>query len=404
MLMKDRLLKEIEQGTKAALQKKKIIARHIYKGSATIPDLCREMNLSIPTINKFITEMKEDGYIKECGKLETGSGRQPILYGLNPDSSFFIGVAIKHNSVSIGLTNFNGEIIDNKMNIPYSYVNTPDAITELCNIIKKFINHLEIDKNKIASININLSGRINPMTGYSYSRFNFSEAPLADTLTEMLGYKTSIDNDTRAMAYAEYLKGVVNGEKNIIFVNAGWGVGIGIIINGKIYSGKSGFSGEFGHNCVFDNEIMCHCGKKGCLETEASGEAMKRIIIERVTKGESSILSDTIKKKDKDISIDDIIDAIGKEDPLCIEVIEEVGEKLGKQIAGIINIFNPEMVIIGGSLSETEEYLTLPIKTAVRKYSLNLVNKDTKIVNSKLKDKAGIIGSCLLARSNMFEL
>ena len=89
---------------------------------------------------------------------------------------------------------------------------------------------------------------------------------------------------------------------------------------------------------------------------------------------------------------------------LCIEIIEDIGEKLGKQIAGLINIFNPELVIIGGSLSQTGDYFTQPIRTAIRKYSLNLVNKDSKIITSKLKDKAGVVGSCMMARSRMFEI
>ena len=99
----------------------------------------------------------------------------------------------------------------------------------------------------------------------------------------------------------------------------------------------------------------------------------------------------------------EIIPVVNKEDLLCIEIVEEIGQKLGKQIAGLINIFNPELVIIGGTLSLTGDYITQPIKTAVRKYSLNLVNKDSAIMTSKLKDKAGIVGACMLARSRMFE-
>lgn len=181
------------------------------------------------------------------------------------------------------------------------------------------------------------------------------------------------------------------------------GLGIGIIIDGKIYTGKSGFSGEFGHINAFENEIICHCGKKGCLETEASGSALHRILLKRISDGESSILSKRIRTKDNPLTLDEIIAAVNKEDLLCIEIVEEIGQKLGKQIAGLINLFNPEMVIIGGSLSLTGDYILQPIKTAVRKYSLNLVNKDSVILNSKLKDRAGIIGACMLARSRMFE-
>lgn len=205
------------------------------------------------------------------------------------------------------------------------------------------------------------------------------------------------------MTYGEYLQGCVKGEKNIIFVNASWGLGIGIIIDGKIYTGKSGFSGEFGHINAFDNEILCHCGKKGCLETEASGSALHRILTERIKNGEGSILSDRIDIKETPLTLDEIIAAVNKEDLLCIEIVEEIGQKLGKQIAGLINLFNPELVIIGGTMSTTGDYITQPIKTAVRKYSLNLVNKDSVIMASKLKDKAGVVGACMLARSRMFE-
>ena len=222
-------------------------------------------------------------------------------------------------------------------------------------------------------------------------------------LSEKLGHKVTIDNDTRAMTYGEYMQGCVKGEKDIIFVNVSWGVGIGIIIDGKVYTGKSGFSGEFGHVNAYDNEIICHCGKKGCLETEASGSALHRILLERIKSGESSILSTRISGEEDPITLDEIITAVNKEDLLCIEIVEEIGQKLGKQIAGLINIFNPELVIIGGTLSLTGDYITQPIKTAVRKYSLNLVNKDSAIITSKLKDKAVIVGACMLARSRMFE-
>ena len=108
--------------------------------------------------------------------------------------------------------------------------------------------------------------------------------------------------------------------------------------------------------------------------------------------------------KDEPVTLDEIIAAVNKEDVLCIDLVEEIGQKLGEQIAGLINVFNPEMVIIGGTVSMTEDYIMQPVKTAIRKYSLNLVNKDSTIAISKLKDKAGVIGACLLARTRLFEI
>ena len=400
--MKQHLLKEIEVGTKNALLKKKIITHYIYNGSSTITDLAKELDLSVPTVTKFISEMCEEGYINDYGKLETSGGRYPSLYGLNPESGYFIGVDIKKFAINIGLINFKGDMVELKMNIPFKSENTSEALEELCKLILQFIKKVDIDNDKILNININVSGRVNPESGYSFSQFNFEERPLAEVLTEKIGFRVTIDNDTRAMTYGEYMKGCVKGEKDIIFVNVSWGLGIGIIIDGKIYTGKSGFSGEFGHVNVFDNEILCHCGKKGCLETEASGSALHRILLERIGKGESSILSKrTIENPP---TLDEIITAVNKEDLLCIEIVEEIGQKLGRQIAGLISIFNPELVIIGGTLSSTGDYIVQPIKTAIRKYSLNLVNKDATVTVSKLKDKAGVVGACMLARSRMFEI
>jgi predicted NBD/HSP70 family sugar kinase len=205
------------------------------------------------------------------------------------------------------------------------------------------------------------------------------------------------------MAYGEFMNGVVKGEKNILFVNISWGLGLGIITDGKLYYGKSGFSGEFGHLGVFDNEVICHCGKKGCLETEASGSYIYRKFMEKVADGNSTILDERLKKGDMIIQ-EDILEAALKDDMLAIELIEEVGNTLGKHIAGLINLFNPELVIIGGAVAQTGDYLLLPIKSAIKKYSLNLVSKDTAIKLSKLGDRAGVVGACMLARSKMLGL
>ena len=398
------LMKEIEMGSKNAITKKQIIKYYIYNVSSTITDLSKTLDLSIPTVTKLINEMCEEGYINEYGKLETNGGRHPSLYGLNPESGYFIGVDLKRQAINIGMMNFKGDIIDIKKDVAYKFENNQESLNELCDIIRNYIDNSDIKQEKIINISINISGRVNPDSGYSYSIFNFSERPLAEILTEKIGKRVCIDNDTRAMTYGEYIKGCIIGERDIIFVNVSWGLAIGIIIDGILYNGKSGFSGEFGHINVFDNEILCHCGKKGCLETEASGSALHRILLERIHNGENSICTRKLKQSNTPLTLDDIIDAVNKEDLLCIEIVEEIGQKLGKQIAALINLFNPDLVVIGGTLSQTGDYLLQPIKTAVRKYSLNLVNQDTVFKISKLKDDAGVIGACMFARSRMFEI
>lgn len=391
---------ESESGSKNAVIKKNIIRYYINNGSSTIADLAKELDLSVPTITKLITELIEDGFVLDFGKQETVGGRRPNVYGLNPDSGYFIGVDIKRYMINMTLINFKGEAIDFRKDIPYQLENTPEALNKLCGIIIKYIEGKSHLKDRILCLGINVSGRVNSESGFSYSYFYFEEKPLSELIENQVGVKCFIDNDSRAMAYGEYMCGVAKEEKNMIFVNIGWGVGIGIIVNGRLYYGKSGFSGEFGHVYTFDNEIICQCGKKGCLETEASGLAIHRMLLERMKNGSNTILQKKV-ESGQPLLLEDIINAALNEDILSIEIIEEAGNNLGRSIAGLINVFNPELLVIGGTVSLTGDYIMLPIKSAVKKYSLNLVNKDTEIKISKLGDKAGAIGAGLLARAKM---
>lgn len=396
------LLSEIEKGTKSALMKKRIISYIMSNDNVTNTELAKVLNLSVPTVSKFIEELSAAGIVRERGKLATNGGRHPLLYGLNPESCYFAGVDMKNGAVSVGLIDFCGDMVGKQTDIPYDCKDTPEGLDRLCDIVKSFIASSGVNKDLIINLNLNISGRVNPQSGYSYSRFNFGERPLSDVLTEKTGVHCCIENDTRAMALGEYMCGNCRGERNVIFVNVGWGLGIGLIIDRKIYTGKSGFAGEFGHMVACDNEVMCHCGKKGCLETEASGSALHRKLIARLEAGENSVLAERFKEVG-DVSLSEIMDAVAREDLLCIELVEEIGQTLGRWLAGLINIFNPEKVVIGGALSSTGDYMLQPIRSWVKRYSLNLVNEDTKIVLSKLGDQAGLIGACLIARNRAFE-
>lgn len=398
--MTTRFLLTTEDTTRNGLLKKKIIHYYIANGDATIAELCKEMNLSIPTVTKLIGELQDDGYIVDFGKQETSGGRKPSIYGLNPTSGYFLGVDVMRDRINLGILDFKGDKIRIEENIPYHLENAPATLEQLCVLIEDFVNHTGMSREKILAIGVNIPGRVNPVSGYSYTIFYFQEKPLAQILEERLQMKVYIENDTRAMAYGEYMQGLVKGEKNILYVNMSWGLGIGIIVDGKLYYGKSGFSGELGHFCMFDNEILCHCGKKGCLETEASGSALHRKLQERYKEGSSTILAKEIDAGDN-ISLANLMEAIRKEDVLSIEIMEEMGANLGKGIAGLMNIFNPELVILGGTLFQTDEFLILPIRSSIRRYSLNLVSQDTEFKVSKLKERAGIIGACLLSRSKI---
>jgi hypothetical protein len=144
------------------------------------------MNLSIPTVTKLISELQEDGYILDFGKQETSGGRKPSIYGLNPVSGYFVGVDILKDQLNLAILDFKGDKIRIEQNIPYTLENTPAALDHLCECINEFINSLPIPREKILSIGINISGRVNPFAGYSYSIFYFEEKPLSQILEEKL--------------------------------------------------------------------------------------------------------------------------------------------------------------------------------------------------------------------------
>lgn len=371
-------------------------------GSCTIPELSKEFNLSVPKVTAILNELIVDGLVKDLGKVGSKGGRRPNTYGLVPESGFFLGVDVKQDHINLGLMDLQSEFVNTAEHLPYHLANSSESLTALCDLINTFLEESNIPRNKVLGAGLNLSGRINNQTGYSYSFFHFNEEPLSKMIEAEIGLKTFLENDSRAMAYGEFSAGVVKGEKNVLFLNLDYGLGMGLMINGQLYYGKSGFAGEFGHLPLFDNEIICHCGKKGCLETEASGWALKRMFLEKIQTGSSTIITQDILPED--IKLEHIIEGAKNDDFLAIDLLSEIGDKVGRGIALLMNVFNPELVIIGGSLAKSGEYIRLPIKSAINKYSLSLVNNDTQLKVSSLGEEAGLIGACLLVRNRILDL
>lgn len=389
-------------GGKNADTKKQILSLCI-SDDWSIAELSKELSTSIPTITKLVGELIEENYLEDMGKHGTTGGRRPSIFGLNPAAGHLIGVDIGNKEIRLAITDFKGRVESYTDGIAFTLDNSEESFARLCDIITRTVKQAKVEMSDVISCGVNLSGRVNSFSGYSLTYMLGEYRPLTEILSSRLGVNVTIENDSRAMTYAEYLTGCNSTEKNVLFFNVNWGLGMGMIVDGKLHYGKSGFSGEIGHFPMLNNDVICRCGKRGCLETGASASAMYRIINERLREGRSSILSDKI-KKGKDININDMIDAALAEDVLVIEVIEEIGSTLGQAIAGMIKIFNPEVVIIGGRLSRTKDYLMLPVKSAINKHSLSFVSQDTAIRLSKLGDKAGAIGACLLTRSKFLQL
>lgn len=399
--MKSDIIKYIRKLNQKPSAQSRLLAQFISHGASTIPEIAKAVGVSLPTATSALNELIKAGIVKEIGKKDNSPGRIPMVYDLIPTAGYFVGVNPEMDCLALAASDFSGNLITEKVRVPYEYENTPESLERLGEIINEFIATLPLAKEEILQVCVNLAERVNPFEGRAYNMFTFLKESLTDKLTELIQLPVCIENDSRSMAFAEYCKGCCKGVKDVIFVNVCWGLGIGIIINGQLFYGKSGYSGEFGHMTAYNNNIICHCGKIGCIETEVSGRALKRKLTEKILEGKTSILSDKVLNKKEELSLQDILDARAKEDVLSLATLQHIADELGKQLAGIINIFNPEMLVIGGEMSVTGDYLTLPVNMGIKKHSLNIMNEDSQIVTSELKDLAGITGACLMARHRL---
>jgi transcriptional regulator of PTS gene len=366
----------------------------------TVNDITEALNISTPKAGELLSKLVQEKLIRETGKRSAGPGRRATLYSLRHDNCYFLGVEIKKYKINIGLMGFDKSLVKSKRDIPFYYQEAGESLKEIILIINNFLDEIKIERSKIAGIGVSVAGRINVKTGEILTIYHFSDAPVKAILEKELGMPVYLDNDSRTIAYGEFHFGNRNQEKEVLVMNLDYGMAIGIFVEGKPVYGASGYAGELSHIPLFNNEKICFCGKKGCLETEASGYALIQKITELMANGSNSILQKVLDKKGF-IEIEDILYAVEKGDNLTLHSISSVAEKLGRGLAITINIFNPELIIIGGSLSAIGEPLLLPLKTSIIQHSLNLVNNDTRVVVSNLHYKAGLLGCCLLVRDKI---
>ncbi len=380
--------------------KRNIIAHMAVMGECTLSELTRELHISVPTITKLVLELVEENVVIDLGKVETPGGRRPNVFGLASSAIYFVGVNVGRDNMSYVVTDLQNNVIMEHSDNEFELVDRPQCLDLICSNIDTFIDSCGVDRNKIMGVGVSITGRVNPDAGRSYKYFTQSELSIREIIENRVGIRVLFENDTRARCYAEYTCGKSKDDRNVLYLHLGLGIAIGIVVDGRLYYGKSGFAGEFGHIPFFDNEVICACGKKGCLETEVSGIAVEEKMIKLIESGVNTILREKYDRHEP-IHIDSIISAAKSDDNLSIELIEEAGEKIGKAVAFLINIFNPESVIVGGSMSEAGDYIMLPMKSATNKYSLNLVYKDTKFRLSTMNEGASALGVAMLIRNKV---
>ncbi|WP_421799930.1 ROK family transcriptional regulator [Haliscomenobacter sp.] len=373
------LEKTTEYGTqsKQNTQRRKIVHLLFHHQELSIPALCQFLKLSVPTGTKLVKEFENQGILVEAGKRESSGGRRPVAYRLAPNMGYVVCIELVSHAFKLGIINLQRELVYEYESETFDLNDKNAALDFLKTIVPQIINSQNIPAEKILGVGIGIAGRVNHKKGISYSYLNLDQ-PLANYLQMEWGFPVFIDNDTRLLAWGENTFGLAQDKKNAICVNLSRGLAVSLISNGQLHNGHSGFAGEFGHIFAADNKRLCICGKKGCLETLVSGLAL-----------ESAYAAQT----GEQLPYKKILNQVERGQPQVIENLHQMGEQLGRALAGLIDLLNPELIVLSGGFVPVFETMRYSIIKGISLYSLPQLASDCEIKVSTLGDNAGIMGA-----------
>ncbi len=393
----EKLFKSLNNQSKGVVlkkfnQKKQIVKELYFNGPKPNSSLSNKINLSTPKINSLLIELIEDGLVVDIGQGNSSGGRRPNIYSLVNKGFYVVGISLGVQKTSISVFNSNNEDVTGPKYFPVKIKSDFGIFTEINNCLNKILNSFGIDRRKIIVGGIEMPGLVNSEKGHNLTYFK-DHTNLQEELTSLFEFPVFFENDAKLRTFTEQHYGLAKGKENALMVYIDWGVGLGMLINGQLHIGNSGYAGEFGHLPIVDNGILCKCGKHGCLETIASGTAIARLAKEGIKAGSPSLLKDIVEKDIERIDTSMVIQAANDGDQFAISILSDVAYWLGKGMAHLIQIFNPRLIIIGGVVADAKKFMIAPIQQAIHTYSNHDISNDTEIKFSKLGAKAGVLGA-----------
>ncbi|EON78547.1 Glucokinase [Lunatimonas lonarensis] len=386
------------------INKIKIIKELYTGGSNTASYICQMVGISLPTANLLLSDLLEEKIVVKEGRGQSQGGRKPDLYGLAEDSFYVVAIDLNRFSGRAAIFNTKNRRVTEvyTKNIP---LNSESATIDLIyEFGQEVINGSGIPGEKIIAVGITMPGLVDGVEGFNHTYLKSAKKSLKEIWGKKIGRTVFIENDARAKTLAEFKFAQTGELKNVLGMFVDWGIGLGIIIDGKLYRGFSGFSGEFSHSPLFDNkDISCSCGKRGCLESVASGTAVIRLAKEAIALDSESILAKMAQGKGADLDPSTIVEAAIAGDQRAIGILSDVGLDLGRGIAILIQLLNPELIILGGAIAEANQYITTPIQQALNIYSMAKLREKTEIQLSKLGSEVGLMGAVAIVNEHIFE-
>lgn len=368
-------------------------------------EIVEKSNLTAATVSRIVNKLIKFNLVNEIGYGESSGGRKPVLLELNSGSVLTIGIDIEIDEI-------NGVLIDLNGNILYQQKSFIKGETEkgyILDKVKLTIGNLMLEKDysqRIIGIGIGMHGLVDYIKGISIypPAFGWDNVQVAEIIGEEFDLPVILENNVRALTLAENCFGVGKNLNNFICLKVGAGIGSGIFIDGHLYRGASNSAGEIGHTMVDEDGPLCTCGNYGCLESLASNPAIVRRVEKLLKQGAVSGIYSILEKHLEDLDLELVFHAAHCGDHLARQILENTGVYLGTAISNLVNILNPEAVIISGEIVMAGDIILEPLRATVHNRALNYPLKHLKIISSKLNKDGVAIGAAALIMESIFNL
>jgi glucokinase-like ROK family protein len=359
--------------------------------------------LNRSTVSHIANELIDRGYVHETMRQDPKIGRPGMLLQFNPSGGFAIGVEIGVDFLSVLLTNFTAEILWQRWEPTPLKADRFQIMEQAENLISQAMDHGEATGLRSLGIGVGLPGLVDERTGRLVFAPNLKWADIPIRMLWMTRFNVPVyvDNEANIAAMGEYFYGVAHDVENFIYLKTGVGLGAGIMINGRLFKGAHGFAGEVGHTSLYGDGPDCGCGRRGCWETYVSTGA----IVERALCNLSSLpapyLSEHLPSNYDGLSYELLIQAAQMGDPAAIHTFEETALHLGAGVTNLVNTFNPELVVLGGALSQASAWLTPTIEHLLQECALPPLRSRTRLEVSRQGEHACVLGAVAYVLDNV---
>ncbi len=374
-----------------------IIKQLYYKGSLSLTEISKLTQKSLPLVTKVVQHLVSGGYVMEQGLARSTGGRRASLFLLDPQKNkYVISVAMDQFISRMAIYDLQNSVKSDIATLELPLADAPDATDQLVEFIRANISASALDHKDLLGIGIGVPGFVNAELGISHSYLKTSDGkPLGDYLSEKLELPVFLDNDSSLIALAELRYGAAQGKLNVMVANVGWGTGLGMIVNGQLYRGSSGYAGEFSHIPLSDSDNLCSCGKRGCLEVDTSLLVMTSRAVAAIKAGAATSMRQAVEHTNRNIA-EIFLQAAKEHDPLAVSILSEAAFMIGKGLATLIHIMNPECIVLSGRGAVAGKVMLPPIQQALNEFCIPRIANQTTIVLSELAENAELLAAASL--------